>query len=203
MHTEPQARKTVVLFAFGIGNFSGNRLPKGGWTATLKEAFGARGLDPTAVASFGHSGNFVVNGAASMTVVRETAESVLKKECAVVTLSELASLIRALEELRLPRASKRDGKLTRWTKGAVLPISGSAKGFSPWPSDRGRYLALDGRCILAAKSDCVLPDGTLDKDNRKGGWGGLSDDVTSRFGGKWTARSRRTLWGTLQCAIEI
>jgi hypothetical protein len=49
------------------------------------------------------------------------------------------------------------------------------------------------------KLDLVV-GGKLDR-NRRGGWGGVSHDIAQQLGGRWTARSRRTIDGLRNRAI--
>ena len=49
--------------------------------------------------------------------------------------------------------------------------------------------------IVAAWKLDLIRDGKLDSTHRRGGWGGVSADVAQQVGGRWTARSRRTIDG--------
>lgn len=44
--------------------------------------------------------------------------------------------------------------------------------------------------------------GTLDRERRDGGWGAVSGDVSRAVGEVWTARSLRTVIGTLEKARQ-
>jgi hypothetical protein len=49
--------------------------------------------------------------------------------------------------------------------------------------------------VVAVRKLDVLKDGKLDRQHRRGGWGGVSFDIALQVGGQWTARSRRTIDG--------
>ena len=56
-------------------------------------------------------------------------------------------------------------------------------------------------CIIGVwKRDHLSEDETLDRYRRAGGWGKVSDDIENQLGGRWTARSHRTVEGLVQKA---
>ena len=56
------------------------------------------------------------------------------------------------------------------------------------------------KAVLLFKHDNETPSGILDRNRRSGGWGAVAADLGRNLGGTWTARSIRTLAGTLQSA---
>jgi hypothetical protein len=52
------------------------------------------------------------------------------------------------------------------------------------------------------KKDQLTTEGMLDKETRAGGWGAISDDISSVMGGIWTARTLTRIQGVVGKALE-
>lgn len=172
-----------------LGHASGARRPMTEWAGLLNTALGPSGR---VVATFRHTGNFLIDSDLSTPAVCEGCAGALNARCGVLPLAEL-------EEL-LPKAqaepSPRKRRLTRWTPGLAFRIEAGQ------PTGRGEsarvvLLPFGAEVVFAWKKDALTPSGTLDRANRRGGWGGVAADVGTRFGGVWTARSLSTVVGLL------
>jgi hypothetical protein len=81
-------------------------------------------------------------------------------------------------------------------------VSGNASGRLPDFTRRAKYIAFSSTVVLVLKKDAVTDKGILDRSRRFGGWGAIAGEIAKFLGGQWTARSYRTLSGTLRRAIE-
>jgi hypothetical protein len=193
--------ETLVVFGVGLGNF-GRFAPK-----RVKAAVWIRRLNTTlmnysepikVLTTFGHTGNFVVRSAASREIVRHRLAKALKTPCAAIKVVELKKLNAAISNL--PFIPLRQG--FRYTRGAAILVSGNASGRLPDFTRRAKYITFSPTVVLVLKKDAVTDRGILDRSRRFGGWGAIGGEIASFLGGRWTARSYRTLLGTLRRAIE-
>ena len=70
-------------------------------------------------------------------------------------------------------------------------------------TSRAVYQRFSDSVVLVHKRDTVTPAAILDRERRRmGGWGAVAAEVGRQLGGEWTARSVRTLAGTLRCGIR-
>jgi hypothetical protein len=88
----------------------------------------------------------------------------------------------------------------RYTRGAALFVSGKADDGLPDATPQVTYLQRAPDWVLVFKHDVETTDGSLDRNRRGGGWGAVAGHVGRQLGGIWTARSKRTLAGTLRVA---
>jgi hypothetical protein len=174
----------LVLTAFGVGlaNFGTGRhvLPR-----ELAAAVGER---LPLICWYGATGNFMLEDTDPETV-RAVLEEVSGTTWAVVPLVEVNEALGILAALAEPP----HGVDERPTPGLAFAVSRARPG-AVAPSTRAGLLRVSDGVVAVRKPD-VLKDGKLDRQQRRGGWGGVSFDIARQVGGQWTARSRRTLDG--------
>jgi hypothetical protein len=163
-----------------------------GLNATLRaESGGLRVLD-----FFGHTGNFVVASDLAPDSAAARLASLLHTPCAIVGLETVRQCAQALRATAPPPTEAG----TRWTPGAVFPVSASAS-FGELPTSPNAVFRPHGSgAILAWKRDQLDDRGRLDKARRAGGWGAVASTIARHVGGIWTARSISTLDGIVERA---
>jgi len=169
------------------------------WVVELNRLLKAASAPATVVASYGHTGNFIVQSMAKRKAVCQVMGQVLGTSCAVLTISELQALAETLEELEIPAPLPR----VRYTSGAVMLVFGSPIQSAPWETTRATYQKFTDSILIALKHDATTRTGILDRNRRTGGWGAVSAEAGQRLGGRWTARSRRTITGSLRRALAL
>jgi hypothetical protein len=164
------------------------------WIRRVNARFLEAGCAARVVASFGHTGNFILEDQGDDgPALRAALDEALGTPYALVAAAKLRGWVAALE--RPHHLPKEDG--ARWTPGLVILVSGKADAGPVRSTTRGEYERLGPACVAAWKHDVEDADGRLDPNRRSGGWGGFAADVGEQVGGKWTARSVRTLKGIL------
>jgi hypothetical protein len=192
-----------AVFAVGIGNLGRQRTPRcpmTEWVKRLNRALG-NGTPPLQVVGFfGHTGNFLVS--CSITdpeSVRACFIGQLQTDWIVRRIEDVKSAVTA--SATYPKPEARAG--IRWTQGLA---------FSEDPNVECRRLQRTPRAILwevcrgisgVCKADCLAERDILDRHRRSGGWGKISEDIGNQLGGRWTARSLRTVQGLLRKATAL
>jgi hypothetical protein len=110
-------------------------------------------------------------------------------------LADIKKLVAAVDRLEQTQSRQ-----YRYTPGAAMLVSGIMLGPLPASMPRAEYRVFSSRMVLVRKKDILTATGALDRNRRLGGWGGVSGEIGQRAGGKWTARSGRTLRGILRKA---
>jgi hypothetical protein len=181
--------KLYLCFGVGFGNFGTGRE----WRmADLVETIGE--ADPErlqVIAWYGSTGNVAARGqrpADMQSVLRDVS-------CRSWAVVDRRGVERGLEALtgwdprdRTPR--------TRWTGGLAFAVSGD-RGGPVEDTERAKIRRLERGIVAVYKNDAVTVEGRLDRNQRRGGWGAISADVSHQVEGDWTARSRRTIEGLL------
>jgi hypothetical protein len=90
----------------------------------------------------------------------------------------------------------------RWTPGAALLADGLPRAGDLQSTARAEYHRFSDSVVLVRKLDTVTTAGILDRDRRMGGGVRLMAKSAMRLGGTRTARSVRTLAGTLRRAFD-
>lgn len=146
---------------------------------------------------YGHTGNFVLHSTKSnRSDIARQLTAVIGTSFAVLTYYEAADFasVAAKAVPPAPLAGK------RWTSGIVLAVSGPPCQSVPKQTSYAIFFVISERAVGAWKEDQLTEGGILDREKRGGGWGALSGDVSRQVGGVWTARSLRTVNGTLEKA---
>ena len=188
---------TYVAFGVGLGNLgprARTRVPKLDWIAQLNDSL--RSVAPGMVvrSSFGHTGNFVVTAAAEPSAAAIALARVLETPVAVMRIEELQQVVG-----RLGGECRHEAGV-RLTPGAALLTEGMARPGPLKSTERAEYRRLSDRVVLVGKRDALTDAGVLDRERRAGGWGAVAGEVERQVGGRWTARSIRTLAGSLRLA---
>jgi hypothetical protein len=194
----------AILLAFGVGlgnlgRSSRKRIPASAWIRKLNKALSAAAPGTQVVCSYGHTGNFVVSAPSDPETAAAELGDALGTTCAVMLVSDLAEIVQTLEDCPSP---KRVGTGARFTRGAAFLIGVARDGLPP-STDCASYLLRRPKAVLMFKHDIETPSGILDRNRRRGGWGAVAADLGRTLGGTWTARSIRTLVGTLHTAHDL
>jgi hypothetical protein len=92
-----------------------------------------------------------------------------------------------------PKPEAQDG--IRWTLGLAFQGRTGMDGGSILTTPRAILWEISPSAIGVWKRDNLDEGGTLDRNRRGGGWGKISHDIETQLGGRWTARSHRTVDG--------
>lgn len=187
--------QTFVAFVLGVGNLGSHREPRKRMAIWIRDMnLSLANFSSTRVLdAYGHTGNFIVSARGEREFVAGELRKVLKTGCAVLTLSDLSSVLGALVD-----DCKPESDCYRRTPGAVLLVDGNPSERNLCDASIATYDRFDASVITVQKKDALTPKGTLDQARRGGGWGAIASDVGKQIGGKWTARSKRTLLGVLK-----
>jgi hypothetical protein len=115
------------------------------------------------------------------------------RSCRCQTFSQSSTRLRRVEA---PQAVSG----VRWTPGTAFLVGGTPRAGTLEPSAVAIFERARHDRVLAWKRDAVTPDRILDRDRQVGNCGAVAASVESQVGDTWTARSVRTLAGTLRCA---
>ncbi len=192
-----------VIFGVGIGNLGRTKWPRIPMADLMRKMNGdlvARGSAARIVGSFAHTGNFVAlcerlhdgEGVAEL-------RSCFDFEAAVLPVGE----VRAALERFAGRIEPEDEVGVRWTAGMGLHVSGTVHGVQLKRTGRAVLWRIAPTLVGIWKRDVEGADGTLDRANRAGGWGALASEIGEQLGGRWTARSLRTVRGVMSSAEAL
>ena len=147
---------------------------------------------------FGHTGNFLADSPSTdPEEVAGRLNRLLEIDWAVRRIEDVQAALTALADAPKPEAP--DG--IRWTLGVAFQGRAGIEGRSILTTPRAILWEISSGVIGIWKRDNLSERGTLDRDRRGGGWGKISDDIETQCGGRWTARSRRTVDGLARKAL--
>ncbi len=157
------------------------------------------------VAWFDKSGNFVIDAEPEVAmVIAENLRGASERLFAVFPLADLHTWTARLRNSNPP--PHKDG--FRWTLGASFRI-GSYPCIplaEEWETKNGSYFPLTQDIIGVWKQDrledSASPRSKLDRKNRNP-WGVIGKDIESKFGGRWTSRSKKTISGLVLRARTV
>ena len=178
----------LVLAAFGVGlaNFgTGRRVLPRQLAADLREVLPLIGW-------YGATGNFAIADDDPETV-RAVLQKISGTTWAVMPFDEIKAALDILAALAEPPHSVDE----RPTPGLAFAVTRAN------PARSNPLPALISDRVVAVRQLDVVKNGKLDREQRRGGWGGVSTGIARQVSGKWTARSRRTLDGLRLRANEI
>jgi hypothetical protein len=184
-----------AVFGVGIGNLGRSRAPRNPmpeWAEMLNRHL-ADGTPPVQITGFfGHTGNFLADSpSTNLEKVAARFGRALGTDWAVRPIDDVQTALTALANARRPEAQ--DG--IRWTLGLAFQGRAGIEGGSILTTPQAILWEISPSAIGVWKRDNLGEGGMLDRDRRGGGWGKISDDIESQLGGRWTARSRRTVDG--------
>ncbi|OFV83898.1 MAG: hypothetical protein A2W26_01015 [Acidobacteria bacterium RBG_16_64_8] len=181
-----------VAFAVNVGNLGQRFRPNMTDLVTdLNASFQRRGDGLQILDYFAQTGNFAIESSQSRERVSDLVSDELSTPCCVMSTASLETLIKEIRSL----PSQPLEPLVRWTRCAVLHVSGVVAIGPVTATSRARFRVLSETAIAAWKRDRLDEGGRLDKRRRDGGWRALSRDISKQIGGLWTARSALTLSG--------
>lgn len=191
-----------AVFGIGIGNVGRNRVPRrpmSKWVELLNRHLTEASPCVRIIGSFGHTGNFIASSSSSdFEEVSARFHCLLDTDWVVRSVEDVQVALRALAGIDQP--PNEIG--IRWTPGvafhggAGVAFGGVAK------TPRAVLWKISPFAVGAWKHDCLATNGGLDRDRRAGGWGAVSDDIERQIGGRWTARSRRTVDGLVRKLLK-
>ena len=191
---------TLLAFGVGLGNVGTSRrkrIPVNIWIDQLNKALSRQKRAARVIRAYGHTGNFVVSAAADPDLVATELSGALGTPCVVLKPNDLQHIIETLRHCRL---TSRIDPGVRFTAGAAFLVIGTASDGLPEPTPQATYVRRDQKCVLLFKHDIETATRILDRNRRSGGWGAIATQLARALGGVWTARSIRTLIGTLAVA---
>lgn len=118
--------------------------------------------------------------------------------CAVLTIAELSNVVN-----QSGMQNEADSTRYRRTPGAAFLVSGTPTLQRVSDTKRASSFRVSGLVVAIRKRDALTLRGILDRNRRGGGWGAIAAEIGHQLGGKWTARSIRTLSGTLKKAKAL
>jgi hypothetical protein len=189
-----------IAFGVNIGNLGrvgGRRKEMGEWTQEINRKLETLESSTSIVGWYGHTGNFVVESSRTepSEFITELA-SAAGVSCAVVPYSDVVEYASVVERAVSPRPLV--GK--RWTPGIAFAVKAPPSKSVPKQTSHANFFEISEHAVGAWKMDTLTETEILDRERRGGGWGGVSGDVSRQLGGTWTARSLRTITGTLEKA---
>lgn len=169
------------------------------WVSDLNERLSRCTPAAQIVDWFDKSGNFVIDAEHDAAlVIAESLCKASKKLFAVFLLADLHTWTSRLKNSNPP--PHKNG--FRWTLGASFRI-GSHPGTplaEEWETRNGYYFRITQDIIGVWKQDRLEDSASLrSKLDRKKRipWGVVGKDIESKFGGRWTSRSNKTISGLL------
>jgi hypothetical protein len=189
--------ETFVAFAVGVGNLGRQGKPRKRmslWVEELNQLL-LKSSQTTILSSYGHTGNFIVRSVGSRACLAAELGNSMGVPCAVLTIAELSNVVK-----QLGTQDEADSTQYRRTPGAAFLVSGTPTSRTLSDTERARYCRVNGSVVAIRKHDALTSRGILDRARRAGGWGAIAGEIGRQLGGKWTARSMRTLSGILERA---
>jgi hypothetical protein len=167
------------------------------WALDINRKLGDLPSSTKIVDWYGHTGNFVIESSRTdRTDIANELTSIVGTFLSVLSYDEAINFVSTTEEA--PSPPPLEGK--RWTGGIAFAVKAPPCQSVPKPTSHAVFFAISDFAVGAWKEDQLTEDGILDKERRGGGWGAVSGDVSEQVGGTWTARSLRTIRGTLEKA---
>lgn len=190
-----------AVFGVGVGNLGRGRAPRRRmpeWVEMLNRHLADGTPSVKIIGFFGHTGNFLAD---SPTIDLKDATSrfdrLLETDWVVRPMDEVRAALIALADTPKPEAQ--DG--IRWSLGLAFHGRAGIECGSILTTPRAILWKISPCTIGVWKRDNLGEGKTLDRDRREGGWGKISDDIESQLGGRWTARSRRTVDGLVRKTV--
>jgi len=151
------------------------------------------------IGSFGHTGNFLAHAPSTdLGKVTTRFGRLLDTDWVVLPIDDVQAALTALADVPEPAAE--DG--IRWTLGLAFRRRAGVECGNVVTTPRAFLWRISPCTIGVWKRDNLGAGQTLDRGRRGGGWGGVSGDIETQLGGRWTARSRRTVDGLVRRAAQ-
>jgi hypothetical protein len=193
------AVRRYIAFGLNVGNLgraSGKRIPMREWVKRINHKLESSDSGTRVVAWYGHTGNLVIDAGSAPALIRsQLSKAAGGTDFVVLAAAEVARLVEKAESLRAP--TQVPG--TRWTRGLVFCLDGGTVGTATChDGPLGRLIRVSPLALMACKRDILDDTRRLDRTRRQGGWGAVATLAGRQYGGRWTARSLRTVIGVVQ-----
>lgn len=186
-----------AAFGIGVGNLGHGapRRPMARWVEMLNAELSHGYPSVRVIGSFGHTGNFLADSLSTdLQEVTDRFGRALDTDWVVRPIDDVRAALTALARVAEPRYEMG----IRWTSGVAFH-GGRGIEFGSVARTAGAIIwKVSPQIIGVWKRDHLDTNGTLDRGRRGGGWGKISQDIETQLGGRWTARSRRTVEGLVK-----
>jgi len=154
---------------------------------------------PTRIVDFHHAtGNFVVQTPkVNRGEIADELSLVFGVPCAILQTSQVLSCVSVAEKVSDPPIQPG----IRWTKGIAFKVKGKPCTVDLKPTPRAQFFRVSEYAIGVFKKDQVATD-EPSGENRAGGWGAISADISSTLSGIWTARPLMRIQGVTAKALK-
>jgi len=188
----------LIVFAAGSGNFSARRLTMDEYLPASNQKLSLL-RTPTRIVDFHHAtGNFVVQTPkVNRSEIADELSLVFGVPCAILQTSQVSSCVSIAEKVSEPPVQVG----IRRTKGIAFKVRGRPCSVDLKPTPRAEFFRVSEYAVGVFKKDQVATDGALG-ENRAGGWGVISEDISNAVGGIWTARPLIRIQGVLGKALK-
>lgn len=189
-----------AVFAVGVGNLGEARKPRRlmvEWLELMNMHLSLGHPSVRIVGFFGHTGNFLADSVSNdLEQVTTRFKGLLSTEWVVLPIEDVVIALAALANVSEPQGEHG----VRWTLGLAFHEASAVTWRSLETTPRAVLWTVSPCTIGLWKRDNLNQDGILDRIRRGGGWGAISDDIERQIGGRWTARSCRTVKGLVRKA---
>lgn len=187
-----------VALGVGVGNLGRGRAPRRPmlkWVDMMNMDLSHGHPSVRIVGFFGHTANFLADSASTdLEQVTARFRGLLATDWVVCPIADMVAALIALDHASKPQEEYG----IRWTRGLAIHGAVSIAWGTVTTTPRAVLWTISPGIIGVWKRDNIGPDATLDRIRRRGGWGAISDDIGSQIGGRWTARSYRTVNGLVR-----
>lgn len=154
---------------------------------------------PTRIVDFHHAtGNFVVQTPkVNRAEIADELSLVFGVNCAIMQTSQVLSCVSIAEKVSDPPIQPG----IRWTKGIAFKVKGKPCIVDLKPTPRAQFFRVSEYAVGVFKKDQVATD-EASGENRAGGWGAISVDISNAVGGIWTARPLMRIQGVITKALK-
>ena len=187
-----------IVFATGTGNFSSRRLTMDQYLPASNQKLSLL-RTPTRIVDFHHAtGNFVVQTPkVNRAEIADELSLVFGVPCAILQTSQVLSCVSIAKKVSDPPIQPG----IRWTKGIAFKVKGKPCTVDLQPTPRAQFFRVSEYAIGVFKKDQTGTDEGLG-ENRAGGWGAISADISNVLGGIWTARPLMRIQGVVGKALK-
>lgn len=186
-----------IVFATGAGSFSRRLTMEEYVPATNQKLSLLR--TPTRIVDFHHAtGNFVVQTPkVNRSEIADELSLVLGVDCAILQTYQVLSCVSLAERVGDPPIQAG----IRWTKGIAFKVKGRPCTVDLKPTPHAQFFRVSEYAVGVFRKDQVATE-VLEKENRAGGWGAVTDDISNQVGGIWTARALTRIQGIVAKALK-
>jgi len=187
-----------IVFAAGSGNFSARRLTMDEYLPASNQKLSLL-RTPTRIVDFHHAtGNFVVQTPKlNRLEIADELSLVFGAPCAILQTGQVSFCVSMAEKVSEPPSQAG----IRWAKGIAFKVRGRPCSVDLKPTPRAEFFRVSEYAVGVFKKDQVITD-EVSGENRAGGWGAISTDISNVVGGIWTARPLARIQGVLGKALK-